>query len=280
MSEPNANVAVEVKEGEADLLVEDKVEKNSQESINEWSSIFPKSIYEMVGIFFFVSCIYFTQGDVNKWIFGFWIVLTFFGGYSGGHVNPAITLGFFIYDGNFTHGLVKLFLYWIFQVLGALMAGRLGFWITKESVYVHVPKHSTTWEVMFAEFLFTGTFLFIILYVCSKVTTPPNSNAPINCAIIIGWFYCAVNMGAKISGAAYNPAIILALNGWEWFHEGHNGALNHTHPHLNPDHHPLWMVWKMILAEFAGAAVFALIFKFIFEKTYDDKSKNLNDQKI
>jgi len=240
---------------------QNKVVENEQP---EWYvkllSYFPMAIYEFVGIFFFVTCICFTMGDVSKFIFGFWVILVFFGNYSGGHVNPAVTLGFYIYDGDWGFGLIKLVLYWVAQVLGAAFASKVSFWLLHVNIFVAVPDKSTTFEVFFAEFLFTGTFLFVILYVCSKVTTPPNSNGPIKCGVIVGWFYCCAQMGAKLSGSAFNPAILFTLNGWDYIH-GNPKAME-------------FAAW-MMLAEFAGAAVFAVFFKYIFEKTYP----NQNEQK-
>ena len=65
-------------------------------------------------------------------------------------------------------------------------------------------------------------------------------------------------MGSKLSGSAFNPAILLTLNGWDYLH-GNPAALQ-------------FAGW-MILAEFLGAAVFAIFFKYIFEKTYPNQTE-------
>jgi glycerol uptake facilitator-like aquaporin len=245
-------------------LVDNPQKVESVQEQPEWYmkllGFFPMAIYEFVGIFFFVICICFTMGNVNHFIFGFWVVLVFFGNYSGAHVNPAITLGFYIYDGDWGFGLIKLILYWIAQVLGSACASKMSYFLLHKSIFVAVPKHSNTFEVFWAECMFTGTFLFVILYVCSKTTTPPNTNGPIKCAVIVGWFYCAAQMGSTLSGSAFNPAILFTLNGWDY---------------LAGDKNALSFVGYMIGAEFLGAIVFALFFKYIFEKTYP----NQNEQK-
>lgn len=221
----------------------------------------PMAIYELVGIFFFVTIITFTGADINKFIFGFWVILTIFGSYSGGHVNPAITFGFYIYDAEWGFGLIKLVLYWIAQFVGATLGAEFSYFITHKRIFVAVPHQSSGFEVFLAEFMFTGTFLFVILFVCSKITQPAFANGPTKTGVIVGWFYTAVQTGAGLSGAAYNPAILFALNGFAFF-GGNRDALN--------------MVFKMMGAELAGALAFALFFKYIFERNYPDQNEKKN----
>lgn len=232
--------------------------KANPEWYMELLSYIPKAIYEFVGIFFFVCTIYFTSGDVNKFIFGFWVILTFFGSYSGAHVNPAITFGCYIYDGKWFLGIIKLLLYWTAHIFGAGLAAKFSYYVTHKEIFVALPAASNTFEVFFSEFMFTGTFLFVILFVCSDITGPQIGSTPMKTALIVGWFYCAVHMGSHLSGAAYNPAILLALNSFEYF-LGNVKALN--------------KIWYMVGAEFLGALVFALCFKYIFERNFAAMNK-------
>jgi len=239
----------------------DKIDVNgdqvSQGGDIDWNkevgTYFVQDLYELVGIFFFVTTIYFTNGDVSKFVFGFWVILSFFGSYSGAHVNPAITLGFYIYEGKWATGFVKMLFYWAGQFLGALLASKLAYYLTHKRIFVGIPIRSSPFEVLFAESLFTGTFLFVILFICSSTTAPKDTSAPVKCAVIVGWFYCAVQMGAAVSGAAYNPAILFALNLFEYL-VGNAKAFN--------------LIPEMILAELVGVIVFALLFKLIFERAY------------
>ncbi len=250
---------VEAPQSEAPTLQEKEWYKELWEFI-------PKALYEFVGIFFFATCICWTNGNVNHWVFGFWVVLTFFGNYSGAHVNPAITIGFYIYDGKWVLGLIKLALYWTAQIFGAYLAGLVAFLFTHKGVFIGIPYenlmkhhiHIGLWGMLVTELIFTGTFLFIILYVCSPITGPKNSNPAIRMAVVIGWFYCAVLMGAPITGAAYNPALILSLNFLE-YRRGNILAMA--------------FVFPLIIAELLGAIIFALLFKWIFEYFHPNKDE-------
>jgi glycerol uptake facilitator-like aquaporin len=203
-----------------------------------------------------MCAIYFCKGDVTKFIFGMWVILTVFGRFSGAHVNPAITMGFFIHDGNYYRGFIKLLFYWVGQFFGALAGAMVSRGFYKDLVYVTVPVDQSLFHVVYTEFFFTGCFLFVILYVCSPITTVSKS-APINCAVIVGWFYFLVNAGATISGAAYNPAILAVLN-----------ILATT-----VDSKSIQYIIYMIGAQLVGAIVFALIFRYLFEAYHASQSK-------
>jgi len=256
-----SNIDDDVNENLVEQVPDNKVENNDIVEKEDKSDNLAKitlnylylAIYEFVGIFFFVTCICFSMGSVNKFIFGFWVVLVFFSNYSGGHVNPAVTLGFYIYDADWGYGLIKLALYWVAQILGSAFASKVSFELLNINVFVAVPEASSTEEVFFSEFMFTGTFVFVILYVCSKVTAPANTSLPTKCLIIIGWFYCCIHMGARLSGSAFNPAILFTINGWAYM-QGHPKAMQ--------------FALSMMFAELLGAAAFTLCFKYIFEKNF------------
>lgn len=232
-----------------------KKEEESQISCE----LLKQSLYEFVGTFMFVSIIYFCKGDVSKFVFGFWVILSLFGGFSGAHVNPAITFGFYIYEVNYIAGLPKLILYWIAQFLGAFVGAEVTKRFFTDLVYVGVPSNQPLIDVVYSEFFFTGTFLFVILWVCSKVTSP-TPYGPINCGIIVSWFYLIVNAGGQLSGAAYNPAILTVLNVIA-YHVKEAKALHYLS--------------YMIAAEFAGAFIFALIFLWFFEPFIRNKNSNV-----
>lgn len=230
-----------------------------KEEEEDFSTLLKKASFEGFATFFFMISIYFSGGDIKVFIFGMWAILCCFGIVSGAHVNPAITFGFYIYEAKWLNGGVKFILYFIFQTLGCVLGALIARVIVGlDPVYVVVPK-SQNFNVYFAEFFFTGSFFFFIAYVVDpkiKVT----EHGPIQCALIVGWFYLIVNAGSVLSGAAYNPAVLLVLNVIAAIN-GKNNATSHI---------PL-----MIVAELLGVAVFALIFKYVFKSYYNwDLHKN------
>jgi len=217
-----------------------------------------QTLFELVGTFMFMSIIYYCKGDVAKFVFGFWVILSLFGGFSGAHVNPAITLGFYVYEGRWGAGIPKLLLYWIAQFLGALAGAEVTKRFFKDVVYVGVPTNHPLADIMYSEFFFTGTFLFVILWVCSKHTSP-TPYSPINCGIIVGWFYLIVNAGASLSGAAYNPAILTVLN---------------LIAYEVKDPKAIQYLGYMISSELCGVIIFSLIFSWFFESYIKNKNSS------
>lgn len=222
--------------------------------------------FEGLATFLFMCTIYFSKGKIEIFIFGMWVILSCFGGISGAHVNPAITLGFYAIQGDYFHGLLKLFLYAVFQQIGCILGALLAFYVVQEEIlYIQPYQGVSEGNVFFSEFFFTGTFFFFIAFVCHE-KYPPSNITPVNTGIIVSWFYLIVNAGSKLSGAAFNPAVLLTLNALAKFGAHKTGAFAH--------------VWIMITAELAGVIVFGLIFKYLFvpfyELTHEKNNKSNN----
>jgi len=213
------------------------------------------ALWDMVGIFFFVCCIYYTKGDVTKFITGFWAILVIFGKVSGSHVNPAISIGIYVYNCKFIEKLPRLAFYIVGQFIGAYLACLLCKQFYPQPVYVAVPTDKSIFEVFYGECFFTGTFLFVILFITTEHTAPIKGG-PMGCAVIIAWFYVIVQAGSNISGAAYNPAILTVLN---------------VVAYTDSDPKAIQFLFYMISAEVLGVIIFALLFKFVFESYYISK---------
>lgn len=206
-----------------------------------------EAAFDGIGTFLFMTAILFSGGDFKIFCFAFWVVLSIFGGISGGHVNPAITLGFYVTDADWGYGLMKLGLYTFFQFLGCALAAimRIGVLGTEGENFIFTinGNEETAGKAFFGEFFFTGTFLFTILC-CTHPKYAPSKIAPINTAIIIAWFACAASVGGRLSGSAYNPAVLITISFIAKF-KVTNLALK-------------------VLGELAGVIVFALIYKFVY----------------
>lgn len=225
--------------------------------------------FEGLATFLFMCAIYFSKGKIEIFIFGMWVILSCFGGISGAHVNPAITLGFYAIQGDFTHGLIKLFLYTVFQLIGCIAGAFLAFYVVQsEVIYIQPYQGVGEGNIFFSEFFFTGTFFFFIAFVCHE-KHPPSNITPVNTGIIVAWFYLIVHAGSKLSGAAFNPAVLITLNALARFGAHKTGAFAH--------------VWVMIGAQLTGVLVFGLIFKYIFVPFYEfthHKNKKASDEEF
>jgi len=201
-----------------------------------------KYIAEFIGTFFLVLTIGCTvigaiPGVIAPLAIGAALmVMVYAGGHiSGGHYNPAVTLGVLI------RGKIKVAdvaPYMISQLLAAAAAAaavkflRAGIIITPM-----VPKIG---PALLAEFLFTFALVYVVLNSATAEDTSGNSfyGLAIGMTVMTGAF--AVG---DISGGAFNPAVavgisILCLASWS-------------------------NIWIYLAANFAAAVVAALVFNLI-----------------
>jgi aquaporin Z len=201
-----------------------------------------KYIAEFIGTFFFILTIGCTVIGANPGVIAplaigaVLMVMVYAGGHiSGGHYNPAVTLGVFI------RGKIKaadVVPYIVAQLLAAAAAAatvkffRAGVAVT--------PMTPNVGPVLLAEFLFTFALVYVVLNSATAEGTSGNSfyGLAIGMTVMTGAF--AVG---DISGAVFNPAIavgisILGLSSWS-------------------------NIWIYLLANFAAGAVAAVVFQLI-----------------
>ena len=177
------------------------------------------------------------QGDDEQDRVDHVMVMVFAGGHiSGGHYNPAVTLGVLI------RGKVKpgdVVPYWIAQFLAAAVAALLTVKVLRAGVPITaiLPK---TGPALLAEFLFTFALVYVVLNTATAEGTSGNSfyGLAIGMTVMTGAF--AVG---DISGGAFNPAValgitLLGISSW------HN-------------------IWIYLVANFGAAVVAAVIFQLI-----------------
>src|SRR5216117_3340194 len=202
-----------------------------------------KYIAEFVGTFFLVLTIGCTiigagAGVIAPLAIGAALmVMVYAGGHlSGGHYNPAVTLGILIRGKVQPADVVP---YWVAQFAGAAVAAlivskflRAGVAVTPIAPHIGLP--------LLAEFLFTFALVYVVLNAATAEGTSGNSfyGLAIGMTVMTGAF--AVG---DISGGAFNPAVavgisILGISSW--------GNL-----------------WVYLLANFAAAVVAAVVFNLI-----------------
>ncbi|MEG9436031.1 aquaporin [Edaphobacter sp. HDX4] len=199
-----------------------------------------KYVAEFIGTFFLVLTIGSTvigqgAGPLAPLAIGSALmVMVFAGGHiSGGHFNPAVTLGVWLRGKCEAKDVAP---YMIFQVIGAGLAAYAVKFL-KEGAAV-APLQPATGPALLAEFLFTFALVYVVLNVATAKGTSGNSfyGLAIGFTVLIGAF----SVG-NISGGAFNPAVavgisILGLSSWS-------------------------NIWIYLVADFAGAAVAAAAFK-------------------
>jgi aquaporin Z len=198
-----------------------------------------KLVAEAIGTFFLV----FTVGQVvlepgagplAPLAIGFVLAVMIYatGHVSGGHLNPAVTLGVFL-RGKAT--ATELAGYWAVQVLAGILAA-----ITVLYLKGDVAPAASALPVLpalLAEFLFTFALVFVVLNVATTEGTKGNSyfGFAIGGTVLVG----AYAVGS-ISGAAFNPAVAV-------------GAVLMRLTLLAD-------LWIFLVANLAGGAVAAVVF--------------------
>jgi aquaporin Z len=201
-----------------------------------------KYIAEFIGTFFLVLTVGCTgigagAGVIAPLAIGAALmVMVFAGGHiSGGHYNPAVTLGVLI------RGKVKpadVVPYWIAQFVGAAVAALATKFLRAGAPVTQIAPHAG--PALLAEFLFTFALVYVVLNTATAEGTSGNSfyGLAIGMTVMTGAF--AVG---DISGGAFNPAValgicVLGISSWA-------------------------NIWIYLLANFAAAVVAAVIFQLI-----------------
>lgn len=201
-----------------------------------------KYVTEFIGTFFLVltigcSVVIGGTGVIAPLAIGSALmVMIYAGGHiSGGHYNPAVTLGVWVRGRCATKDVIP---YWVAQFIGAALAALVVNYLagdrsTKAMVLKPMPA-------LLAEFLFTFALVYVVLNVATAKANAGNSfyGLAIGFTVLAGAF--AVG---SISSAAFNPAVavgisIMGLSSWT-------------------------NIWIYLVANLAGGLVAALVFKFL-----------------
>lgn len=164
------------------------------------------------------------------------MVMVYAGGHiSGGHYNPAVTLGVWMRGKCKTENVLP---YMISQILGAVVASLLVLKIKANSLIgAMVPN---TANALIAEFIFTFALVYVVLNTATAKKTAGNSFYGL--AIGFTLMTAAYSIGG-ISGCAINPAVAIGL----------------TVMKLSK----LSSLWIFLVANFAGGALAAIIFNLV-----------------
>lgn len=202
-----------------------------------------KYVFEFIGTFFLVFTVGMVvidpavpDGFAPLAIGSVLAVMIFATGHiSGGHLNPAVTLGVFI------RGKIALnnaAIYWIVQLFAGVVALVVG--LMKPALPANALVGSVNVvNALLAEFLFTFALVFMVLNVATAKGTEGNSyfGWAIGFTVLVG----AYAVGG-ISGGVFNPAVALG------------GSIMKIFAWSN--------IWIYLLAELLGGAAAAYVFRY------------------
>jgi len=170
-----------------------------------------KYIAEFIGTFFLVLTIGCTVIGSGAGAFAplaigsALMVMIFAGGHiSGGHFNPAVTLGVWLRGRCAAKDVAP---YMISQIVGAVLAAFAVKFLKGGAVVTTLQV--ATLPALLAEFLFTFALVYVVLNTATAKGTSGNSfyGLAIGFTVLVGAF----SVG-NISGGAFNPAVAVGIS--------------------------------------------------------------------
>ena len=169
----------------------------------------PRYLTELIGTFFLVLTVITAVNESPELaavaIGAVLMAMVYAGGHvSGAHYNPAVSLAVFLRR-RLEAG--QLLPYWAAQLLGALAAALVGMWLVDIAPAQGLDSDQIL-PVLAVELLFTFALAWVVLNVATSKDHPANDfyGLAIGFTVTAGAF--AVG---PISGAAFNPAVVLGL---------------------------------------------------------------------
>ena len=171
---------------------------------------------ELVGTFgfFFIGFTSIAAGAPGPIGFGFglFLMIAALGHISGGHYNPAVTLGLTVGGKHPSNEVIQ---YMIAQIIGGIIAALLAAVMfdginnfARESMVTKPGAGDSDVKAMLTELVATLLFLMVISAVATDATAPWNG---IQAPIFIGLFiFTAATVFGPISGGSFNPAVSIA----------------------------------------------------------------------
>ena len=166
----------------------------------------PKYLTEFIGTFFLTltACLTVT-GDrpIPALAIGCSLmIMVYMGGHiSGGHYNPAVSLGLLLRKKFPSSDFVP---YVVAQLLGAVAAASISYLVLGKTVGVAPGNGVSAFSAVLLEALFTFALVLVVLNVACSDKTKGNSyyGLAIGFTIVVAAF-----AGGWISGGAFNPAV-------------------------------------------------------------------------
>lgn len=199
-------------------------------------------IVEFIGTFFLVLVVGLTVIDPGAGAFApiaigaTLMIMVYAGGQlSGGHYNPAVTLGAWMRGACPASSVLP---YMVTQIVAAIVAGITVNFLkgqpTVNAMNPDIPK------AVINEILFTFALVYVVLNTATSKKNQGNSyyGLAIGFTVVVGAF-----AGGAISGGAYNPAVAFGIS-WMGLSSWSN-------------------LWIYLVGNFTGAALAATVYKMV-----------------
>ncbi|MDX2123011.1 MAG: aquaporin [Gemmatimonadota bacterium] len=203
-----------------------------------------KYLTEFIGTMFLVLTICLTvlgQSSMAPLAIGCSLmIMVYMGGHvSGGHYNPAVSLGAMLRGKLAASELVP---YMVAQLLGAVVASLLGYVILGQTFAPAPSPTASPVAALLVETLFTFALVLVVLNAACSEKTKGNSfyGLAIGFTIVVAAF-----AGGGVSGGAFNPAV----------------GLGPTLVHGLMGGGSFASVWLYLVGPFLGGALAAAVFK-------------------
>jgi aquaporin Z len=167
------------------------------------------------------------------------MIMVYMGGHvSGGHYNPAVSLGVFLRGKLDAKDMVS---YWAVQLAGAIAASLVVMWIMGPGFAVSPSATHPLSHSILIEFLFTFALVLVVLNTATASATAGNSyyGLAIGFTVVVGAFAGGPISGAMNPAVGIGPTIVDALLG---------GG-------------PFIRAWVFLLGPFLGSWAAATVFK-------------------
>ena len=223
------------------------------------------------------------------------VMIVLFGGISGGHINPAVTIGVYIEQKEYAKNICFAIMIMLAQFAGAVFALVIGYMlrvtvITSSGIESFSPRVNTFappilistdgkpsyGQVMLGETI--ATFVFVMMVLTMKKAINDKATPAIIGLLAIGiTFQMCVEMFSEVSGGVFNPAIALSLILW-------NAFAGQMDPTFVAAQLPASYATCYLFAPVVGAVVAGTTFNYLAQiqeemaEGGDDDSVDLDDQ--
>lgn len=191
----------------------------------KWKHLLRALVSEFCGGALTVYAFNFTTASYIARAFAYFVGWLIAVSVSGAHFNPATTLGVYLSEGKYGKQILRMLLYWLFQIMGAFAGVLITYLIFNEPVegYLLWPMEQNRdvatrffseagnlyyAKICFLESLNTFTFVYIYLLVIYKpqLRTVDEIIKGVGIGLTL-WICYELSAG---SGACLNPALAIA----------------------------------------------------------------------